>query len=192
MLQCEKHKREFVLPLKKLCFFNAHSKKWVVNLAPADMRKEGPALDVPIAIGILAASGLLPTENLNKIFLVGELSLDGSLRAVPGILPMAMQCKSAGAVGIVVPEENAIEAQLVEGLRVYPVGHLKEVCLIVQDLEQGYYLNNEARVSFLKQLKRTNFDLDFNEVNGQHTVKSFRNSCGRQTQYSACRTAWIW
>ncbi len=157
--------------IKTCGFLMPSAKKWVVNLAPADMRKEGPAYDVPIAIGILAASGLLPTENLAQIYLAGELSLDGSLRAVPGILPMAIHCKNAGGLGIIVPEQNAAEAQLIEGLRVYPVSHLKEVCTIIQNLEQGFYFNSEARQNYAKQQKRYTCELDFNEVKGQHTVK---------------------
>jgi magnesium chelatase family protein len=157
--------------IKTCSFLMPGAKKWVVNLAPADMRKEGPAYDVPIAIGILAATGLIPTENLSQIYLVGELSLDGSLRPVPGILPMAIHCKSTGALGFIVPEQNAAEAQLIEGLRVYPVSHLKEVCAIVQNPEQGFYLNNEARQNYDKQQKKYSCELDFNEVKGQHTVK---------------------
>src|SRR5271170_4703674 len=84
--------------IKSCSFLMPTAKKWVVNLAPADTRKEGPAYDVPIAIGILAASGLLPTEHLSQIYLVGELSLDGSLRPVPGILPMSIHCKSVSAL----------------------------------------------------------------------------------------------
>jgi magnesium chelatase family protein len=157
--------------IKTCSFLMPSAKKWVVNLAPADTRKEGPAYDVPIAIGILAASGLLPTENLSQLYLVGVLSLDGSLRPVPGILPMAIHCKSVGATGIIVPEQNAAEAQLIEGLRVYPVSHLKEVCNIIQNIEQGFYLNNEARINYAKQQKRYRCELDFNEVKGQHAVK---------------------
>ncbi len=157
--------------IKTCSFLMPCAKKWVVNLAPADTRKEGPAYDVPIAIGILAASGLLPTENLSQIYLIGELSLDGSLRPVPGILPMAILCKNAGAMGIIVPEQNAAEAQLIEGLRVYPVSHLKEVCAIIQNPEQGFYLNNEARQNYAKQQNKYFCELDFNEVKGQHTVK---------------------
>lgn len=157
--------------IKTCSFLMPCAKKWVVNLAPADLRKEGPAYDVPIAIGILAASGLLPTENLSQIYLIGELSLDGSLRSVPGILPMAILCKNAGALGIIVPEQNAAEAQLIEGLRVYPVSHLKEVCAIIQNPEQGFYSNNEARQNYTKQQNKYCCDLDFCEVKGQHTVK---------------------
>lgn len=157
--------------IRTCSFLMPGAKKWVVNLAPADMRKEGPAYDVPIAIGILAASGLLPTENLSRLYLVGELSLNGNLRPVAGVLPMAIHCKNNGALGIIVPDQNAAEAQLIEGLRVYPVSHLKEVCNIVQDPEKGFYLNNEARENYAKQQRRHNSDLDFSEVKGQHNVK---------------------
>jgi len=89
--------------IKTCSFLMPTAKKWVVNLAPADTRKEGPAYDVPIAIGILAATGLIPTEYLSQIYLIGELSLDGTLRPIPGVLPMAIHCKNAGALGIIVP-----------------------------------------------------------------------------------------
>ncbi len=157
--------------IKTCSFLMPTAKKWVVNLAPADTRKEGAAYDVPIAIGILASSGIVPTEFLAQIYMVGELSLDGSLRPVPGVLPMALQAKNAGALGIIVPEQNASEAQLVENLRVYPATHLKQVCEIVQNPEQCNYLHGQGRTEFAKEQKQYHCDLDFNEVNGQHAVK---------------------
>src|SRR5262249_7752821 len=137
--------------IKTCSFLMPGAKKWTVNLAPADTRKEGAAYDVPIAIGIIAATGLIPTEALAQIYMVGELSLDGSLRPVPGVLPMALHCKNAGAIGIIVPEQNAAEAQLVENLKIYPVSHLKQVCEILTHPEQSNYIFSEARTGFAKQ-----------------------------------------
>lgn len=157
--------------IKSCSFLMPTAKKWVVNLAPADTRKEGPAYDMPIAIGILAASGLLPIEYLSQFYLVGELGLDGSLRPVPGVLPIAIHSKTTGATGIIVPEQNADEAQLVENLRVYPVSHLKQVCQIIQDPEQCPYLSGEPRKIFSSRQSKHNYDLDFSDVKGQHLAK---------------------
>src|SRR5277367_3117409 len=80
--------------IKTCSFLMPTAKRWVVNLAPADTRKEGPAYDVPIAVGILAASSMLPTNHISKFWIVGELGLDGSVRPVSGVLPIALAAKS--------------------------------------------------------------------------------------------------
>lgn len=157
--------------IKACSFLMPTAKKWVVNLAPADTRKEGPAYDVPIAIGMLASSGLLCTEYLSQYYLVGELSLDGSVRPVSGVLPIAIHCKSVGAKGIIVPEQNADEAGLVEDIRVYPVSHLKQVCQIIDNPEQCPYLLSEPRQIFASRQKEHRFELDYSEVKGQHAAK---------------------
>jgi magnesium chelatase family protein len=157
--------------IKSCSFLMPTAKKWVVNLAPADTRKEGPSYDVPIAIGILAASGLLTTAHLSNFYLVGELGLDGSLRPVPGVLPIAIHSRDAGAVGIIVPEENANEAQLVDNLRVYPVSHLKQVCQIMQKPEQCFYLSGEPRKIYNTWQTKHKFELDYSDVKGQNAAK---------------------
>ena len=106
-----------------------------VNLAPADVRKEGSAYDLPIAIGLLASTldGVIPADRLDELVLVGELSLDGSLRPVRGVLPMAARARRDGRRGIVVPAENGPEAAVVDGLDVYAVSSLHEAFELVRD-----------------------------------------------------------
>ena len=99
------------------------SKRITINLAPADLRKEGPAYDLPIAVGILAATRQL-LANLDNALILGELSLDGSVRHVNGVLPMAGMAKAAGYQRLFVPASDAPEAALVEGLHVYPIASL--------------------------------------------------------------------
>ncbi len=98
-----------------------------VNLAPADVRKEGSAFDLPLAVGLLAASGHLDPESLEGAAFVGELGLDGALRPVKGVLPLATECARRGVRVVVVPRENAAEAAVVQGMRVYGAGSLAEV-----------------------------------------------------------------
>jgi magnesium chelatase family protein len=167
-----KESQERVKAAIKACsFLIPPAKKWVVNLAPADTRKEGPSYDLPIALGILAASGLVKTEHLSKLWLVGELGLDGSVRPVPGILPLALTCKEFGGLGIVVPDINADEAALVEGLRVYPVSHLKQVCTIVENPDSFAFLKTSPRQEFSRRQKGYNTELDFSDVKGQSLAK---------------------
>lgn len=146
-------------------------KKWVVNLAPADTRKEGPAFDLPIAAGMLATEGHLPTAHLSNFWLVGELSLDGSIRPVAGVLPIAIACRAGGTQNIVVPEANAEEASLVEGLSVYPVSHLKQVISVLTDPAAGARFETNARESFRRIQQAHTFDLDYSEVKGQEHAK---------------------
>ncbi len=98
-----------------------------INLAPADLKKEGSGFDLPIAIGILGAYGALHIKDVSDFLLVGELGLDGSLRAVQGMLPIAVAALKAGVKSLVVPAANAREAAVVEGVDVYPVKTLLEV-----------------------------------------------------------------
>lgn len=108
-------------------------RKVVINLAPADLRKEGPSFDLPISIGILAASEQISPELLGDYLFLGEVSLDGSLRAIAGVLPIAAAARQLGMAGLVVPQDNAQEAALVEGLKVFGFRHLADV---------GNFLNN--------------------------------------------------
>jgi len=95
-------------------------KKITANLAPADLKKEGSAFDLPISIGILAATGIITAERLGRYILLGELSLDGSLKPVRGALPVAVAARQAGLAGLILPPENAAEAAVVEGIAVLP------------------------------------------------------------------------
>ncbi|HAD79061.1 MAG TPA: magnesium chelatase, partial [Flavobacteriaceae bacterium] len=102
-------------------------KKITINMAPADLQKEGSAYDLPIAIGILAASEQVNSEQLHKFIMMGELSLDGSLRPIKGALPIAIQAKEEGFEGIILPKQNADEAAVVEGIDVFAVNNIREV-----------------------------------------------------------------
>jgi magnesium chelatase family protein len=148
-----------------------HAKKWIVNLAPADTRKEGPAFDLPIAVGIIAASGLSSTAHISKFWFIGELGLDGSIRPIAGVLPVAMACKASGCNGLVVPDANAEEAGLVEGLKVYPVSHLKQVIDLLHDPDLALSLENEPRAKFKSTQAAPASSIDFREVKGQENAK---------------------
>ena len=99
--------------------FKWPGKKIVINMAPADIRKEGSSYDLPLAIGILAASNQISNDNLDKYIMMGELSLDGSLQPVKGVLPIAIRAKEEGFRGVILPIQNAREAAVVEGIDVY-------------------------------------------------------------------------
>jgi len=98
-----------------------------INMAPADLRKEGTAYDLPLAVGLLAATGAFSSDRLEHYILMGELSLDGSLRPIRGSLPIAIQAQKEGFKGIMLPAMNAEEAGIVEGFEVYGVNHIGEV-----------------------------------------------------------------
>ncbi|HEY9712343.1 MAG TPA: YifB family Mg chelatase-like AAA ATPase, partial [Chroococcales cyanobacterium] len=157
--------------IKASDFLMPAAKKWVVNLAPADTRKEGPAYDLPIAISILAASSMVPTTHVSKFWFSGELGLDGSVRPVSGILPIAMAAKAHGALGVIAPDANVEEAMLVEGLRVYPVSHLKMTCQILHEPERGLFYQSEPRKAFAEKTRVFFPDLDFKDVKGQEYAK---------------------
>lgn len=144
-------------------------KKVVVNLAPADLRKEGAAFDLPIAVGILAAMGRIETGALADTLFAGELSLDGSVKPVRGILPVAIQARHDGVKRLVVPAANAAEAAVVEGVEVFGAGSLKEVAA---------FLNGEAEIApAVAAADKTavaeagRYDEDFADVKGQAHVK---------------------
>src|SRR5690606_8446921 len=102
--------------------------KLIVNLAPADIRKSGPAFDLPIAVGVLAATGQLRrARELSDYVVMGELNLDGSVNPVKGVLPMAITAAREGFKGLIVPASNSQEAAVVDGLEVYGVSHLREL-----------------------------------------------------------------
>src|SRR5437870_8556132 len=126
-------------------FFPFH--KTTINLAPADVRKEGASFDLPIALGILGANGDLGNfENLENILSVGELSLDGRVRPVRGALSIALRAREAGVKNVLLPEENATEAAVVSGINVFPVKDLRSAAEIAEDLQTG----RETRIRPLK------------------------------------------
>jgi len=141
----------------------------VVNLAPADIRKEGSAYDLPIALCILEASGQISTGKLEKFMIMGELALDGVLRPIKGVLPIAIQAHKEGFKGMIVPESNAREAAVVDGLDVYPVKTLTEAIKFLQDKQPIAPLKVNIREIFYTT--STAYDTDFRDVQGQENIK---------------------
>jgi magnesium chelatase family protein len=139
-----------------------------VNLAPADVKKEGTGYDLPIALGILAASGLVESELLTQTAIVGELSLDGSVRPVPGILPMALAARQAGLVNFLVPVANAAEAAIVQGLAVYGIERLDQAVEFLLGKTELTPLVIDPAAFFARQDLYT---IDFADVKGQEHAK---------------------
>ncbi len=143
--------------------------KTIINLAPADVRKEGSAFDLPIAVGMLAGTGVIPEDNLDQYFIMGELSLDGSLRPIKGALPIAIQARKQQFKGIILPKANAREAAIVSDLAVYGVENLREALdILAGDSELQPTLVN-TREEFCANLD--NYDVDFADVRGQENIK---------------------
>lgn len=144
-------------------------KKVVINMAPADIRKEGSSYDLPLAIGVLAASGQMKADNIEKYIIMGELSLDGSLLPIKGVLPIAIKARQEGFEGFILPKANAREAAVVDTLKVYGIENIKEVIDFFdgkKDLEQTIVNTREEFFS-----KSTLSDIDFSDVKGQENVK---------------------
>lgn len=141
----------------------------IVNLAPADVKKDGTGLDLPVAVGILAASEIIPGEKIKPYLISGELSLDGKIKPVKAVLPYALAAKEKGYRGIIIPLENADEAAMVKGIEVLPVESLSQLVDFfsgfariephVFDLTDRQTVGNQA------------YDIDFSEVNGQPHAK---------------------
>ena len=153
----------------KNCGFRMPRQQVVVNMAPADIKKEGSSYDLTIATGVLAASGQVEPENLDKYIIMGELSLDGSLQPIKGALPIAIQARKDGFKGFILPKQNAREAAIVNDLEVYGVESIKEVA--------GFFNGDviiepevvNTREEFYNSL--SNYDSDFSEVKGQENIK---------------------
>lgn len=143
-------------------------KRVIINLAPADIRKEGTALDLPIAVGILAASGQIMREDFSDYVILGELSLDGTLKPVHGVLSMVMNLKKSQVKGIILPHENAKEAAIARGVQVYPVTTLQETASFLEggDTVKPYQLD----IDELFQSGRS-YPVDFTDVKGQEHTK---------------------
>lgn len=141
----------------------------VVNMAPADVRKEGAAYDLPIAIAILAADGQVAPERLSRFMIMGELSLDGSLRPIRGALPMAIAARAAGYEGFILPADNAREAAVVDKLKVYGVNSLTDVINFFNGMADLQPTEVNTREEFAAA--SSTFPYDFAEVKGQAAVK---------------------
>ena len=166
-----KESRERVQTAIKNSGVHITSRKIIVNLAPADTKKEGSIFDLPMAVGILIATNYIQNRNLNKILentiFIGELSLDGTLNKISGILPICIEAKKLGIKQIILPAENAEEASIIEGIDILPINHLKDLLS---------FLNNQIEIKPKKRndinlKKEIIYDIDFSEVKGQENVK---------------------
>jgi len=144
-------------------------KKIVINMAPADIRKEGSAYDLPLAIAVLAASEQLAPEKLESYLMMGELSLDGTLQPIRGALPIAIKAREEGFTGFILPRQNAREAAVVDQLKVYGVENLGQVVDFFNDRAELEETIVNTREEFYKKLNHT--DLNFSDVKGQENVK---------------------
>lgn len=149
--------------------YRSPATRTTINLAPGDLRKEGPAYDLPIAIGILISMQKIETEAAKGYLIAGELSLSGETRPVKGMLAMAILAKKLGKQGLIVPREAAAEASLVEGIDVYPVSSLDQTVR---------FLNGEVTIAPLRNAREELLNnspigdsVDFSEVKGQHAVR---------------------
>lgn len=148
----------------------------VVNLSPADVKKEGAAYDLPIAIAILAASEKLSADRLGRFMIMGELSLDGSILPIRGALPMSILARKLGFEGMIVPKANATEAAVVNRLKVYGADSLREVVDFLSGADNLEQTIVDTRAEFAAEA--SNFDFDFSEVKGQENVKrAFEVAC---------------
>lgn len=141
----------------------------VINMAPADIRKEGSSYDLPLAIGILAATGTINSDKLGKYLLIGELSLDGSLQPVKGALPIAIAARAQGFEGFILPKQNAREAAVVNNLQVYGVDNIIEVIDFFNGKKELIPTIVNTREEFYQN--QINFPFDFSDVKGQENVK---------------------
>jgi magnesium chelatase family protein len=144
-------------------------KKVVINMAPADIRKEGSAYDLPLAIGILAASEQIANELVDKFIIMGELSLDGAIKPIKGALPIAIQAQKEGFRGLILPKENAREAAVVSELEIYGADTIKEVISFFNGEDSMERVIIDIESEFYKTY--TKLDADFSDVRGQENVK---------------------
>lgn len=149
--------------------FPIPGKQITVNMAPADIRKEGSAYDLPIAVGIMAASGHILTSRAEEYAIMGELALDGGIRPIRGSLPIALKAKEDGFKGIILPSQNATEAAVVEGLEVYSADNIKQVVEFFNDGIGIERLSVNINDTFLNKLNEVAFD--FSDVKGQENIK---------------------
>lgn len=144
-------------------------KEITINMAPADIRKEGSVFDLPIAVAVLAVSEQLLADRLDELLLVGELSLDGKLNPLKGILPIALQAKKEGFKGLILPIENAMEAAVVEGLAIYGATDLAQVVSFLNREIEIEPTTVDLAMEFSKTLN--DFEVDFKDVKGQQKIK---------------------
>ena len=160
--------RERIRAALKNCGYDIPPTHITINLAPADLKKEGSGFDLPMALGILGAYGGLRKQDLGEYVIVGELSLDGGLRPVRGALPIAVAARARKIPNLLVPEQNAREAAVVEGVKVFPMKSLLDVVRFINTGEGPAPLVVDSQ-ALLEQVEH--FPVDFKDVRGQHTAK---------------------
>ncbi len=163
-----KESRERVRAALKNSGFEFPNGRITVNLAPADMKKEGPAYDLAIALGLLACSGMVDMERMKGCCIIGELSLDGSLRPVRGALPMAIFARSSGMGRMLLPEENLSEVQCIEGIELLGAASLLQVARHFRGEEEIQPIETQE---YRQLLMRRSFPVDFSHVKGQRSAK---------------------
>jgi magnesium chelatase family protein len=139
-----------------------------VNLAPADRKKEGAGFDLPMAVGILSATGLVNRDKLERYLIIGELSLDGKVKKTKGALPMALAARDSGFAGIIVPKGNSKESAVVQGVNVFAASHLYQVVEFLNGVDELSPTTVDVQELFSTDAL---YDVDFNEVKGQEHVK---------------------
>ena len=161
--------QERVLSALETNGYKIYMKQVVVNMAPADVKKEGSGFDLPIAIGILLSTETIQVENIERYMFVGELSLDGSIQPVKGMLPIAIKAREMGYEGLFVPEDNVREAAVVNKLKVYGIKHIQDVI----EFLSGTTLLEPTIINTREEFyaNQSSFDFDFDEVKGQENVK---------------------
>ena len=164
-----KESHERIISALQVNGYRFPSRQIVVNMAPADIRKEGSAYDLPLAIGILASAGEVSEEKLSKYLIMGELSLDGSLQPIKGALPIAISARAQGYEGFILPKQNAREAAVVNNLNVYGVENIKEVIEFFNGERKLEPTIVNTREEFYQH--QSNFPYDFADVKGQENVK---------------------
>ena len=140
-----------------------------INMAPANLRKEGSSFDLPLAIAILTAAGSIKTDLLDQYMMVGELSLDGTLQPVKGALPIAIRARKEKFKGLIVPKQNVREAAVVNNLDVYGMENMADVIAFLTGMKQFEPTIIDTRREFYEQ--QYHFDIDFSDVRGQDNVK---------------------
>ena len=164
-----KESHERIMSALQVNGYKFPTRQIVINMAPADIRKEGSSYDLPLAIGILASVGEIKDEKLSKYLIIGELSLDGSLQPIKGALPIAISAREQGFEGLILPKQNAREAAVVNRLNVYGVENIKEVIEFFNDQRELIPTMVNTREEFYQH--QTNYPFDFADVKGQENVK---------------------
>jgi len=146
------------------------AKKIIVNLAPATVRKRGASFDLPIALAVLAAMNYVPEEALKGVAVIGEVSLEGKIRGVSGVLPIVMEAKNQGCTACILPEENEIEGRLVSGIKILPADNLEKLCEYLNGDEKEIHRKKQGRSSAQRNIFENKKE-DFSDIYGQNAVK---------------------